>query len=239
MLFKFGGYTHPVAQVNVESFTQRVVLGPRGYPLFAVKEFALSGFVKGSSASTINTLALLQENLYSQQGVSAGLTFDDGTRTIHWLENGTSRSGVRVVAYDYPKGDSAEFATQRQFSIRLRAEYDIASDNFLVDYVEVLTIRGNGGPRYVAHEFVAGAPEFEMVNAQTAVVITQQGQATGYGSVPSPNPPLSGLGLLQGPGVIKQQRSPDVVGNTYRNYGIQWQYEFLSSGDIYAAPITR
>lgn len=239
MIVKFGSYSHEIGQANVEAFSQRVVFGPRGTPLYNVKEMAVTGFVKGSTPASINTLALAVENGYGKVVGDAGLYFDDGSPTLHLLKHSTSRSGVQVVELSYPKGDSAEFATQRQFSIRLRAEYDIAAGSQLIDYSEVVTVRGTGGPRYVMHEFARGSTEPEEVTSQTAVQIIQQGTALGYSAPPNPNPPMSGLGVLQGPATVIARKAPQLVGNAFRNYGVQWSYEFLASGAVSAQPLAR
>lgn len=240
MIVKYGSYSHEIGQANVASFTQRIIFGPRRTPMYSVRELSLTGFVKGDTPSSINALIQSLENAYAPQGLDAGLYFDDGTPTRHVLKNAGSRSGVKVVALDYPQGNSAEFATQRNFSIRLQAEYDLATTAELVDYTEVVTVRGTGGGRFVVHEFCTGTPEIEQTQQQTSVSIIQQGNATGYSAYPAPNPPLAIPGtFLQSPSVVYSQKSPENTGNGFRNYSVQWSYEFIAVGAVSASPLAR
>lgn len=241
MRFEYGSFQHEVGGVYISQDNRQRVRSPRGNTVSIRRRLDISGVLIASTQAAITTLMDELANAYSGDGAGGGLLLDNGSRSHHYLTTAGSLAGVQVVSgpnWGTTNGD-AEYATGRSFSISLEAEYPAAKSDTLVNYIETVTVRGDGGPRYVMHEFARGSAEPEEVTSQTAVIVTQQGQATGYLGYPIIPPPMTGVGVRQGPGTIRSATSPARYGTSYINYTVSWGYEFLSSGNVSALPNAR
>jgi len=110
------------------------------------------GFLSGSSQSDItlamngliSALAVPYQNFIFYQ--------DDGSPSATTLMNGPSLSGVTVVeGPNFVESTGAEYATQREFTFAVEAEYALSGTvGLLLMFHEQLDFKG-GGPRLVHH----------------------------------------------------------------------------------------
>jgi hypothetical protein len=233
----YGSYTHTVNEVNLLSFQQRLKYSARGKAESTVKTVTLEAVLIPSSASQANiTTAIRQIELaYSVNGLSWGLYQDDGTITPHALPLG-SISGVRVMGFDWNKSDGAEYATQRTATITLEAEYP-GGDNLLI-FQETLRFIGNGGARFVWVETANGPPQRQLVNQRTVARAVQSGMAVGLLAEPDFPPPI--WPNIERYDLREMGRvAPRFDGAAFRDWGINWTYQFESGQPLFGEPHRR
>jgi hypothetical protein len=237
MYFKYGNYSHDANTVTLTSVTRRAILSPRGRRLFMRERLQLSGTLFASTQATIKSAIDDLEAAYADDGKDAGLYHDDGTVSSHFLDSSASLGGVRVVSGPgYPRGDGAEYATGRDFTIILEA--DFPSGEQLISFQETLRISGTGGPRFTIVEVLNGPPQPQLVQQRTSVVATQNGRAVGLSAYPFPSPPIFPVFELQDRREISMG-SPTLNNNAYVNWPVSWVYHFHSPGPLSAQPNRR
>jgi hypothetical protein len=230
MIFKFGSFSHPVNEINLASFSQRRIFNGRAKPDTLRKTMILEGVFIGASASTITSAINARQTAYLGAPQDAGLYLDDGTTpTSHVLDSSDSETGVNCIAFDFPEGSPAEYATGRKFRVELQADYldDEASE--IVAYKETVSFQGTGGPRIIWVENDTAAPVAQQVSAYTPVYAQQSGFCVGrtdYLTVPNPYWP----DYLDAPTKGIANSTPDLAGTKYRNYERRWDYKFIFPG---------
>ena len=132
MIYKHGtdtGGQHDANTVTVSSFQKTISYSEFDLPETITTRLTLDGVLIATGQGTIKKAIEDFETAYLDTDVSvSGLYHDDGaTRSPHFLDGGTSISGVRVVQLGYPKGDGAEYATQRSFRGVLETVEDTTS----------------------------------------------------------------------------------------------------------------
>jgi len=193
------------------------------------------GFLSGSSQSDItlamngliSALAVPYQNFIFYQ--------DDGSPSATTLMNGPSLSGVTVVeGPNFVESTGAEYATQREFTFAVEAEYALSGTvGLLLMFHEQLDFKG-GGPRFVHREAVVGPSQKQRVREQTTYFVTQSGEAVGYKSVPSIPPPIWPDSLVDAPDTMI--RSPMKKGKGFEGYPVSWMYRFASSTPLSGVP---
>jgi hypothetical protein len=216
----YRGFVHPDNECNLTRIDYRNQLSPRGKRLNAVVSFYLHGEIQDTGTALFNKITALG-NAYQQD--YGNFTYSiDGVVTHQLLSNTADCiSGVRVKSISLPKGDGAELAVKRTYSIILEATYDIAESE-LVSWQESIHYIGNTGPRYVYIETFNG-PVFFLTHARTAQRIIQVGKAVGYTTFVLPPGPL-----LPGNEHQDQRRVTLTggvnVGQQSRFYTTSWEY---------------
>lgn len=224
MYFRYGSYTHPAGEVNLARYLVREKKSNRGRRISLIHTMFLEGEIcaYGQAAITARIEQLI--DTYSVNYQDAALYQDDGQPTPHSLFNGRPDciSGVRVVQRSWPKGDGAEYATGRTFSITIEAEFD-AAESQIIAYEESITIVGNCGPRIEVVELATGAPVLQVLNQKTAQRIIQSGSSIGYGGYVLPfgslYPTFEHVDRR-----IEKPGTPAFQGQGYRYYPFQWTY---------------
>jgi hypothetical protein len=226
MFCRYGAYTHSDNEVNLVSFSHRVIHSDRGRPGVVRKTAKLEGVLIASTQANIKSAIQSLQAAYTLQGRDWGLYHDNGTASPHILVNADSLSGVRVVELSFPKGDGAEYATQRTYSITLEATY-AASNEALHSFSETLSIQGDGGPRFVVIPVLNGPPQKQITHQATPVTAQQTGQAVGMFAYPSPAPPIFPFAEKRERRTIATQ-APRSEGNQFVLWPISWSYYFES-----------
>jgi hypothetical protein len=182
----YGSYQHAENECNLVRIDYRNQLSPRGKRLNAVVTFYLQGEIQDTGTALFNKITALG-NAYRQD--YGNFTYSINGVITHQLQSNSYDciSGVRVKNISLPKGDGAELAVKRTYSIVLQAVYDIAETE-LVSWRESVHYVGNTGPRYVIIETFNGPISF-LTHRRTAQRITQTGQAVGYTSYVLPPGP--------------------------------------------------
>ena len=238
MYVAYGSYTHDANEVNLVSFNQRTKRSGRGLVESTVKTVTLEVVLIPSTATQANIKSAIEEleDAYGVDGRDWALYHDDGTRSLHSLTSRDSISGVRVMSLDYPKGDGAEYATQRTASIVLEAEYPGPSN--LLQFQETIRFMGNGGARYRWAETLNGPPQRQLINLRTVARATQSGTAVGHLGEPEfPSPIWPDLELLD---LRERNRhGPQFDGNAFKYWGISWNHQFESGSPLFGEPNRR
>lgn len=237
MLFRYGGYTHGVAEVILASISRSTEYSPRGLPLISKVSWTINGVIQGTSLSDLTTKLAALEAAYSKQRQNAGLYLTDGTPTVHQMQNGTAIGGVRSSGVSYPSGDGVEYVTSRTYSVTLEADYEFTG-NDLLEFNETLSFQGTCGPKFVYLQTLNGPPEKQIVQQKTTMTATQSGSAMGYRARPSAPPPLWPKDEHEEARRI-DKTSPRVIAGESRDFGISWSYTFESDSPLNGEPRTQ
>jgi len=220
MIAKYGAYSHDDNSVEVTT-SQRTEYSPRGGVFAVVKTVQLAGELRATTqaAMTIEIDKLIDE--YAIHDQDFVLLDDNSNETPHRLDSDGSKNGVRVIQPpSFTKGIEV-YSLTRTFAITLEATY--VSDNApeLIQFVETISIQGNGGKDYAIVELLEGQPVIQTVRTATPVFVMQTGSAVGRTRYPNPSTPLS-LGTAQGKRSKISKRTPDFIDGLFENYGIDW-----------------
>lgn len=228
----YGSFPHPANEVTLSSVAAQRIRNPRGFTYLLRKRVQLagvivlntSGLTTAQAQSAIRTAIQTRELAYSVDGGNFTFLHDDGSLSAHSLDNASAIGGVRVVDFSFPKGDAAEYATQRTFTVTLEADYPLASGG-LMSFQETIEVTGTGGPRKIIIETLNGDAQEQIVNQKTKVTITQRGSAVGYLSYPVADIP----GPVS-PDAERQDRrqvsygSPTNQNGSFINWPVNWTY---------------
>ncbi len=216
----WGGYVHPDNEVNLVTMNVQTRFSPRNKRLSQTKTVSLYGEIQTSTVTAFMARITALENAYSIDGQDFRYTID-GVVTHTLLNSSNCISGVGVVNRSFPRGDGAEFATKRTFSITLQATYD-TSETDLVSWTESIETIGTGGPKFLVVETIGG-PVAVYTTLNSAQYYHQTGVAVGY--VNYPNPP----GPVNVPGEFLDRRrithiSGRNMGSQLRFFTTKWSY---------------
>lgn len=237
-IFQYGNYNHAAGEVQL-TVTKKAIPSPRGLKMAINETWQLDGILQ-STDGTIPTLDAQLQTLQNAYGVNtvtgqvtgsadfqnAKLLYNDGvTPTAHQLISGNSISGTRITGFSFKRGQGAEHAAFRSYTITLEAVFIDATVNLLV-FQETVAFKGTGGPRFVALETLDEDPVFQQVAAATTIHCAQSGNAIGISKfVPIPGQLLDTTfeheeqqEIILGP--IEQ------VGSGLWRYHCSWKYVF-------------
>jgi len=238
MFFRYGPYQHPDDEVLLQSFEQIPVRSPRGTRREVLSRMRVTGDIiatgQDAIAARIDELVLA----YAEDYRDAALYHDDGTITRHALLNNVvqNATGVQITHRSWPRGDPAEYATYRHFSIGFQARYT-ELDSDLMEYRESVRKMGSGGPMYGFVTMSSGPPRRQTIADQTPVRIIQSGYAVGYSTyplvyVPGPLYPDLEFVHLREVGIV----TPSFAGQRWTDYTVSWRYEMASPVNVNPVP---
>jgi hypothetical protein len=162
------------------------------------------------------------------------LYHDDDSESATTLKNSGSISGVTVDGPHFIETRGPQYATLRDFTFTVTAEYPLAgTNNFLLSFSESVTNDG-GGPKFVVLEAVVGLPQKQQVREYTTYTAVQEGSAEGYKTWPTVPPPIWPGDLLHAPMI--RRMSPDKYGKGYQRFGLSWRYVFASPVPLTGLP---
>lgn len=244
MKYVYGTYEHQDNEVNL-AVSKTVNRDRRGNAWSRKIRHSIDGTLLATGATVaarqadLNAKILALENAYRVEGQTATLYLDDGTTSSeHTLPSTTSIDGPRVVLPpDFPRDEqSGEYATLRNYSIVLEAEYLIGGGDLLVEWAESIVIIGNGSGDFVVRTPLVGPTVRQDISTHSPVRAVQSGQASQfYAFYPTPLPAF--------PGSLKGiQRTVNSTWTYRDNKQLavkQWSYSFLSTGPLAALPSLR
>lgn len=238
MYFQYGSYRHPAGEVQISFATERIPASESEPPKLR-KTFALTGVLIANGQAAIRSAIESLQSAYAHHGCDAGLYHDDGSRSPHFLDSSAALNGVRVAAFDFPRGDGAEYATHRSYQIRLEAEFgEISGPNREFAFQETLRFVGTGGPRRVWRETLRGRPVRQIVAQQTLCKAFQTGSASGRVAPPhAPSPLWPGFEIAQRRDI--EIIAPANTSDAASSWGVQWSYEFESPRPLFGLPRSR
>ena len=221
---QYGGLVHAADECTLAGVEKRTRYGERNRRLSRTETWHIHGELMYPTSAELITAAQNVINAYAQDGQVA--TFTVGGTIAHRL-NSDSSSGVRVMMTSFPRGDAAELATVRTFSVVLQATYDAPEDD-LVSWSESVSTEGTGGPMIVivtegeGIQFSGGVYAVQ-VAPRTPQWYTQTGTAVGYTTYPQPPGPVNPEGELQHMRRITYT-SGRQMGNGIRYFTTRWYY---------------
>jgi hypothetical protein len=238
MFFSYGGYDHDANEANLLSWSERPIYNQRLKRQVVRKTMTIEGNLLPDTASQDSIKNKIEEleAAYARDGENAGLYHDNGTPSPHFLDSSSTIGGVRIIEKSFPKGNSAEYSVWRNYRITLEADFPVF-ENELVLFEENLSITGNSGPRRVVIESRVGAPQLQVTTQRTLTTAVQSGRAIGFTRRPQPARVLFPH-FLQDDRVTINRIAPQTQGNRLVNWGIQWNYPYLSPIPLFGVPNT-
>jgi hypothetical protein len=227
MQVRYGNTLLPANSTDVTTVIT-ATLGRYGNPITYVHTVNLTGCLEGDTQAECATAEAAVRAAFAVPYRDLALLLDSGAVSPTYLRNNTSISGVRLLALSFPNNyGGAEYATLRSFQATFSAEYLANIDDPLVDYTEVVTVTGNGGPRTVVRECVNADPVEQEVSKKTPIRATQTGRAVGLLSYPEPARPLWPATLINpDAAVTKETPRPNGRGNLL--FATAWSYAYVS-----------
>ena len=235
MRFQVGTEIHPAHEVNLTSMAQQRVLSRRGGPDFIRKTLSVEGVLipDNPTQATLTTAIAALESDYSNTLIGdVGLLEDNETRTPHFLDNSDSESGVRLLSLNYPRGDSAEYATGRTFTAVFQADFLDPAASGILFWQETISATGNGGPRNVLLEVDVGLPVEQTVSTNTPCFATQSGVCVGRNSWLAPATPLWPSLELSFRRQISSS-TPNFRNGVPVEFSRRWSYSFQSPTSVF------
>lgn len=207
------------------------------------------GMMSGADAQALSTEMLAMEAAYSlttgnfivkdNSSAEVALFKIEGARTI---------GGIRLMRFNYALSEPAELSTYVRYEIDLEADFGgigiigggTAPQDTVLTWNETISMRGDGGPRFVYRENRNGPPQKQIVSQRTPVFAQQRGEAVGLYNWPSASQPKWPQ-FLSGPDTDIQRTSAQSVGGSglqqqRREYRIAWNYAFLMPSLQTASP---
>lgn len=248
MYLKRGSYTH---QNNEATFSVRKQAEfADNQTLIGTSWFvSIKGMMSGADAQALSTSMLAMEAAYSATtGDFAVLDNSSAEVAIFKIQGSKTIGGIRMTRFNYALSNPAELSTFVNYEIELEAEFGgigiigggSAGQSTVLTWSETLSVRGNGGPRFVLRENRNGPPQKQIVSQRTPVFATQRGEAVGLYGYPTPSQPIWPQ-HLSGPDIDVQKTSASSVGGQgfsqqRREYRIAWSYQFQLPGPQTANP---
>lgn len=234
MYLTYNGHLHKLDEMNVERFQRFPKYSPRHARMTALHRMEVSGELQYFGQGPITAAIQANEQAYNfDRAGDFGLLQDDGTKTPHFLSDADSINGVRIMFYEYPQGDAAEYASKRTVRIVAEAEY-LAADEDIYSFEETLQFIGNTGPIW-EFELVCNGPAIPVQRTQRSVQqVIQSGRIVGLVSYMGAPPPVF-INGQHGERFVYTPESPVKYGNLWLNWPESYAYHFSFSADSSAS----
>lgn len=224
MIARYGSYSHDANSVRV-AMSQSLVLNESGLPDYVTRTVEISGDLIANTEAEMTAKGIALINAYNQHGRDFALTDDSGATTIYTLDQGSSINGVQVT--DWSLDEGVVYSAILPFSITLQADYDIpGSTNDLLRFTETIITIGTGGQKVAMQQGLVG-PVPQVLALATAVTVLQIGSAVGRDGYPIPPSPLLSAWEDEERRNIQRTGGQDAGGGVFRNFGVNWTYQFL------------
>lgn len=230
----FGGYQHADNEAAVV-VTARTNDNPAKLAFSNTVRWEVSGTIIGTSPADLAAKQAALVAAYSVNYQDASQIDTSTGLIIQQLSDAGSYTGVRVIQPpSFPRGDGAEFATERTYRIVLEAEYEIQARPEIVEYRETLTMMG-GGPLIAHLTAIEGEPIKQQLAERTPYVAVQSGYLVSLTTDQQPPPPIFGYANLKEAPQITYT-SADRLGKALRNYRVEWSYKFEAAQPLRGRP---
>jgi len=211
------------------------VFSRRGFRQAVRETWRIVGVLHAADQPFLTSAIAALRSAYNVNGLDLGLYLDDGvTLTDHVLTSSAALGGTRVTALEFPTGSGAEYSTFRSYSISVEARLPrhIAEP---ARFSETLSFEGNGGPRMVFLDTLAGLPQQQIVRQQTTYRARQEGRAVGLATYPGVAPPIWPAAELPDQRRLIL-RSPRRVAGNLTEFVAEWTYVFESISPLAGGP---
>lgn len=233
MILQYGSYYTADHECTVV-IDREAVMNAAGQPYALRHTWSIEGMIFGDDTAAVVAAFLALERAFAVWFFDLYL-LDSSGNICHAMPSRGSLTGVKIIKPpSYPKGDGAELSTFRTYAIIATADYPYGGGvNPLKSFTERLAFSG-GGPRQTVVECVDVLPQPQILNLFTAFRATQAGSAVGmFGYPPIPAPIF--------PGAIEEAgqpefTSPSLMYGTYVDFGVSWNYRFVSAFPLVGLP---
>lgn len=204
-------------------------------PVRTVKTLEVQAELKGTDQADLTTKINALTAALMATGDSVGL-YQTGVATpsSHHLDAGTSQGGVKLLDLTWAPAEGSEYGNHRTFNAIFQAEYENGSFPGLIAWQESYTYSG-GGPNIELFIPITGSAIEQQTSASIGYQATQSGTAIGFTARPSAPTPLFPTKKLPTSSITNI--APQLIGGNFRNFGISWNYQFLSSTSLAGVPV--
>lgn len=247
MFFRYGSYSHPQNEVTLANFRiypmrqNQIRIGTR-FEMTIEGELYVDNGLTDKDACQANLTNKITNliNVYKDDYKDAGFYQDNGNPTPHVLQSNhpDNLTGNIITHRNWPMGDGNEYATKRTFTIGIAAEFK-SSYSQIVEYNDVITQQGDGGPLIRWYETRFGPPQYDIVHNQTLVVYKHSGFATALDAYPNPPMPFYTRPYLLGHMTKIQRVSPQRFAQGYRFRKVSWDYTYVLPAPSLLLPTVR
>jgi hypothetical protein len=237
--FHYGTYDHP----NCEVYPKRIEVRPvrtRDNARWAMHyRMEVAGDLVGhATPAEVTAEIALMDAAYANDNLDAGFKLNN-VWTPHYLNSSSALNltGNRVVYRSWDNVLPTELANTRSFSVGIEAVFALGNTG-LIEFNEVTTKIGNGGPKWRLYNTWAGDPVKEQICSKSLVKHVTRGR---YVSIepwlapPAPYWPLEEQQWLR----VVQYSSPIWHGHPsgkYTHYAVDYAYTFERLGPDATTP---
>lgn len=241
MQLVYGSYQHAANSVSITSFTRQTILGDTGFPKLLRVNAAFKAKLIGANTGDVMGQAFAMQQAYSIGGQSLAMVSDYGN-TVWTMDSASSVGGVMVtqpVSYGNVRG--AEGGTYLYCNFALQADYLVARGGDVMRFSESLSFSNlDGGPTQIVRVPAVGRPILQNVTETSVFYATQMGELWAAGQQPEPMAPIfDGFQLRQDGAQRVTYLSPRTIRGVAYEYGVQWQYNFVSGEPLIGLPNIR
>jgi hypothetical protein len=203
----------------------------------------------GNDTQALSTAMLAMEAAYSSTaGDFTVLDNSSASVPLFYIQGSKTIGGIRMTRFNYALSEPAELGEYVRYEIDLEADFGgvgiigggTAPQDTILTWSETISLRGNGGPRFVFRENRNGPPQKQTVSQLTPVFALQRGEAVGLYNWPAASQPKWPQ-FLSAPDIDVQRTSAQSVGGLgasqqKREFRISWSYSFIMPSLQTASP---
>lgn len=230
MILKIGSYSFETRKTWL-TWRRTPVMSKRRFRMYDSIVATFGGTVTGADLTTLESAIDAAQTAAQLVNEDFKLFQADGvTPTKHVLETASTLYGTRFE-FEWVKGQTrgfrgngTEYVNKRSFIGRMLAEVE-DNEEEIVEWNERVYQVGSGGAELTVKESIAGAPIEQLLQAETGMVIVQEGYGVGWSDWPDfPTSILGGAGFRAKPAYY--ERSSPIIEGRYasRLHPIKWRY---------------
>lgn len=225
MQLLIGTYAFPANSAEVTS-DFRAVMSPQMRPLQYDVTYNVTATIDGDGDVDLSAREIVLRAALMQTNFDFSLLTNSGKRSSATILSKDTLTGTRVSSFAFGNAQGSEFVNRRTVQFSVVASYAAkGTANAIVQWRETVSIQGNGGPRYVWRFPIRGPGIRQLVSTHSLVQATQTGTAVGFLARPLP-PVAIWPQYLVNDGSGTSRESPELSGNSYKNFTTTWSYRF-------------
>jgi len=188
MKLKYGSYTHGAGECVVAIEKTAEMAGDA--TKWIRERWNITGEIHGSDVADLTAKIQALETAYAVGGKDIRILTDAGVNTAHVMQNSSTVKGTRIVQHpSFPRGEGAEYATYRTFSLAVEGERP-ASGATLMEYRESVSYAGTCEMTWKYQTPLYTEPQRQQLTAYSVQQIVQEGYAAGLNAYPAYPGPL-------------------------------------------------
>lgn len=212
-------------------WTYTPVFSDRGYLMWYRLQARFGGTVSITGAQTVNDLETAMTALqtgFLLQNQDFGLYHESNAASLHVILTSNTMDGTQMQ-FGWLKGSGRVVRGNSNEYINLRSYHGMvtclinAAEEAVPVWKETIRQVGSGDGQIVVQESLTGVPVVQTIQADTMVVIIQEGHAIGWNDYPSFPSALFPL-YFNSKGAIYEKGAPIYGRNATRMYPIRWRY---------------